>query len=443
MKRAELLVVLALSGGGCMRFSHRPPPGPREATAPWRPAAELEERLPHGNDGEVLLDDRDGLSPDEAAVLAIRNHPRLRAARAERGTGEAELLRAGLLANPEVETSLSFPLSGEDASVVGYEGGVTWELAPLYSRGAEKRSAEENLLSLDLDIAWEEWLAAQSARLHAIRAIYLARRAEVAKEIERTWSERLNSLRDARSANAVTELAVVAAERSYAEARVERLGLEQELASERTELHRSIAVDPEREIVLDLSFQPSEEKLDRALLLDGLPERRLDLLALQRAHRSHDEAARAAVLAQFPPVAIGFQSTREVDGVASAGVLLNVEIPLFDRNQSAVTRETSERTRIEAEYEARLLDARADVIRSLQEIELLREQLAASRDAARAARRLADLARTAVRSGALSQLQAAEILESSSDSRLRVLRIESSLAELEVALSLAAGTSRW
>ncbi len=438
--KSALLAAIALAPlmVACAGFPYQAPPGPRPIPAPWRPEIVLRERVPRGPEGEVVLDDRDGLSPDEAAILSVDQNPRLRAIRAERGIGQAELIAAGVLPNPRLDGSLDPFMFGPEARVIGYGVGLSWNVTPLLSRGARVSAAEEGLASIDLDIAWQEWQVAQSGRLHAARCIYLDRRVHVARELEETWQQRAEALRQARTAGAVTELEATNAERSRAEARVIRLELDQRLVAERAELNRAIGIDPTRELTLDLGFTPSVTTAIDGLL-DELPRRRLDLIALQRAQRSHDEALRAAVIAQFPPVDIGIQTRREVDQNGSVGVTLNFELPFFDRNQAAVARERARRTQIEAEYEARLFEARADVLRTIRELGLVSEQLVAAREAGEASGRLAELARTAATSGALSPLIAANILEQAFASRLRALEIEQTLVELRIALAVASG----
>jgi outer membrane protein TolC len=371
--------------------------------------------------------------------MAVDQNPRLRAVRAERGIGQAELVVAGILPNPRLDGSLDFPVSGVDAKVLGYGVGLSWNVTPLLSRGARVSAAEENLASVDLEVAWQEWQVAQAARLHAIRSIYGERRVRLARELEQTWQQRLDALRQARAANAVTELEVANAERSFTEARVRRLEIDQQLVAERAALTRALGIDAAREVVLDASFRPVSAAPRSDGLLDELPRRRLDLLALQHAHRSRDEALRAAVIAQFPAVDVGFHAARGVDQVGSAGITLSFEIPFFDRNQGNVAREHARRIQVEAEYDARLLEARADVLRTVRELGLVQEQLVAAREAKEAASRLAELARAAAVSGALSPLLAADILERSYASRLRMVEIEQTLAELQIALAVASG----
>jgi outer membrane protein TolC len=443
MSRDVIFVCAALCSPmlACAGFTHQEPPGPRPLPSPWRPVSVVRERLPRGAAGEVVLDERDGLSPDEAALLAIDQNPRLRAARAERGIGEAELLAAGVLPNPRLDGSLDIPVASgsEEMTVIGYGAGLSWNVTPLLSRAARVAASDENLASIDLEIAWQEWQVAQAARLHAVRAIYLERRVSLARELEGTWRQRLDALRGARTAGAVTELDVTTAERSFADAQVARLEFEQHAVAERAELSRAIGSDPARDVVLDLSLSPRSTSPNRQTVLDELPRRRLDLIALQHAQRSDDEALRAAVIAQFPPVEIGFHARREVDQNTSLGIDLSFELPFFDRNQADVARAEARRTRVEAEYDARLLEARADVVRTLRELELVGEQLVAARDASAAARRLAEQAHSAAISGALNPLIAADILDRSYASRLRELDVEQTLVELQIALAVASG----
>jgi outer membrane protein, heavy metal efflux system len=423
----------------CAPATHPPPVGPQPVPSGWEPEVRLREKLPRGAPREIVLDDRDGLSVDEAAILAIDQNPRLRAARAGRGIDQAELLAAGLLPNPHLDGSLDVPIFGPEAKVLGYGAGMSWNVTPLISRSARVSAATENLVAVDLEIAWQEWQVAQAARLHTIRAICLQRRAALARELEQTWEKRLQGLRQALAQGALTALEVSSAQRAHADARVQRLQLDQLYVAERAELNRALGIEPSRQMALDASFQAADAISSLDALLAQLPSRRLDLLALQHAQRSGDERLRAAVLAQFPPLEIGFNTRREVDREGSLGIALSIELPFFDRNQAAVAHERARTTQVAAEYQARLLDARADVARAAAEWAIVRQQLTAAREAARAADQVAEQTRTAALSGAMSQLLATDVLERAYRSRLEVLEIEQASAELEVALALASG----
>ncbi len=436
-----LILALWLAVGGCAGPPHRLPSEPRPVPAAPQPEVVLRERLPLGSGGEAVLDDRDGLSPDEAAIMAIDQNPRLRAIRAQRGIARAEIVAAGILPNPRLETAVDFPVSGE-ADVLGYGIGLAWNVSPLLPRSARTSAARENFVSVDLEVAWQEWQVAQAARLYAIRSICIERRVRLAREIEEAWQQRFTALRQALAGQAVTQIEVTTAERFFAEACVNRLELERQLVAERGLLNRALGISAAVDIILDDSCNVPGTMPPVEDLLAALPHRRLDLLALQHAHRSRDEAVRAEVIARFPTVEIGFRAGRGVDRIGSAGLTLSFEIPFFDRNQHNVSRARAQLIEVEAEYDARLLEAQSDTLRTVKEIVLVQEQLAAAREASEAAGRLAELAGIAGVGGALNPLLAADILERYHTSRLRMLEIEQVLAELQIALAISSGVYR-
>ncbi len=147
------------------------------------------------------------------------------------------------------------------------------------------------------------------------------------------------------------------------------------------------------------------------------------------------------MIARFPTVEIGVQVAREVDRVGSAGVSLAFEIPFFDRNQGNIALERARRVQVEAEYDARLLEARAEVVRLVSEIALVDQELKAATDGASAAARIAELSRSAAMSGALTPLVAVDMQERAFSAQLRRLAIEQARAELVVALALTTGTN--
>jgi len=387
----------------------------------------------------VVLDDADGLSPDEAALMALSENPRLRAKRAERGLAEAEIVRAGLLPNPRLDVSVSDPTAGRDATVLGYGAGISWNVTPLLSRSQRLAAAKEHGASVDLEIAWEEWQVANAAHLHAVRVIFLERRVRITRKIETALARRLDGVRAAREADALTEEEVVRREQALSEARIRRLDLEEQLGLERASLARSIGYDARLEPTMQSTWEPPRASPDAEGTLEALPGRRLDLLALQRAERSGDHALQAAILARFPAIDIGIETSRDVDRLGAAGLTLSIGLPFFDRNQAEIARARATRAEVEAEYEARLATARAEVVRILRALPLVAREEAAAAEATETATRLADRARTAETAGSLSPARAAELRLRSLEARLRQIRIEQSRAEILDALALASG----
>jgi hypothetical protein len=90
----------------------------------------------------VNFDLRDGLSPDEAAILAVIANPQLRALRDQKGLAQAQLIQAGILPNPKLSYSLDIPMAGAiEGTVKGYGLGLGWDIISLLTRGAKLAAA--------------------------------------------------------------------------------------------------------------------------------------------------------------------------------------------------------------------------------------------------------------------------------------------------------------
>ncbi|HET7222180.1 MAG TPA: TolC family protein, partial [Rhodanobacteraceae bacterium] len=128
--------------------------------------------------------------------------------------------------------------------------------------------------------------------------------------------------------------------------------------------------------------------------LDEMPERRPDLLALQAGYASQQETLRAAILAQFPAITVGFVRARDNSNISSAGFSIGLSLPLFDGNRGNIAIERATRQQLHDEYSARLLADRNDVRRLLADLQsdhaqrnalaAHAAQLAQARDAAQA-----------------------------------------------------------
>ncbi len=59
--------------------------------------------------------------------------------------------------------------------------------------------------------------------------------------------------------------------------------------------------------------------------------RRPDLLGLEAGYRAQDQRYRAALLAQFPALNVGFTRGRDNAGVYSSGIGITLSLPVFNR----------------------------------------------------------------------------------------------------------------
>lgn len=438
---AALALLSLLPSFGCMRHLHQDPPGPMPIPVPWQAESTFRTKLQRGEQGEVVINDKDGLSPDEAAILAIDHNPSLLAFRAKRGIAKAELISAGILPNPQLDANGSAPIGGRDAHMLGYGIGLSWNIAALISHSSRIEAAQEHEISVDLEIAWQEWKVAQSAKLHTVRLIYLARQIAIIQQAVSYWEKIVANYKTARASQASTELELARAERSLAEWGLKKQDLELKSVVENTALAHDLGVKPGKVLKVQTSWHPRMDKPKVTELLAGLTKRRLDLIALQHAQQSSDEAMHSAALASFPAIDIGLHMGQEVDGVKSVGLSLSIDLPIFDHKQGELAINHARRISIEDEYAARLSLARTQTTRYEQEISILLKQLATAEKAASTATKLAALARSSADSGAMDKILAADSQDHAFESRLRKLCTEESLTEAQIALSISAGVA--
>src|SRR5437762_11926628 len=89
-------------------------------------------RLPNHSQGQLAVDLRRGIGPDDAATIALYSNPALRAIRDRRGLAAAQLIQAGTLPNPVVSYARDLLTSGLPAGTRdGYTFGAGWEFSAL------------------------------------------------------------------------------------------------------------------------------------------------------------------------------------------------------------------------------------------------------------------------------------------------------------------------
>jgi len=390
----------------------------------------------------IAFDDRDGLSPDEAAVLAVLANPGLRAERDRRGLADAALLEAGLLPNPQLSASLEIPTGGlTQGTVNGYGLGLGWDVSALLSRSARVRSSTAERAAVDLEVAWQEWQTAQAAKLSVYRLLVLEQKIALAREMDDNQALLIELLRQALQEGQSTAPEVGAAVSIANQAHLTRLDLERENEQEKNQLLRLLGQPADAEVRLQegvviptLLLPGSAESL-----LAGLEDRRLDLVALRQGYESEEQTLRAECLDQFPAVNLEIVHARDTGDVITTGPGVTIDLPIFNRNQGRIAQEKATRQALFDEYVSRVAEARADVAALLAEAYTLNEQIRAGIDAGASLSGLADTYREALRQGQADRLTYLEAMTGVEEKELEVLTLQGQLLETRIALELATG----
>jgi outer membrane protein TolC len=174
-------------------------------------------------------------------------------------------------------------------------------------------------------------------------------------------------------------------------------------------------------------------------LLPDLPKRRPDLIALQLGYAAEEMRYRAAILAQFPALVVGFTRARDTTPIYTTGIGVTLNLPIFSRNRGPIAVERATRDLLHTEYQERLNAANSGIHRILAEQRINRQQL---RDVIQG---LADLSQAAAKTDAAFQARDIDALVYASlqgallAKKIERITLEQSLLEQRVALQTLIG----
>jgi cobalt-zinc-cadmium efflux system outer membrane protein len=384
----------------------------------------------------------EGLSPDGAAVLAVLLNPSLRTVRDQRALSEAQLLDAGLLPNPELTYSLDVPTGGDTSGRVNAFGlGLNWNVTSLISRASQVREAKARGEAVDLDIAWKEWQVAQAAKNAVYQLASLKKQLSLAEKDSRYTAENLKHVQEAVAAGTMTSSALIAAQSASRLTDEKLLDLKKQADRQLLQLRRLMGLPSNSPIRLskDIHLPPRVELPAAKALIEGLAQRRLDLLALRRGYDSQEAAVRAAIMDQFPKIGIGPTIGRDTDNVRTTGFGLNIVLPIFNRNQGKIAEERATRQKLFDEYVNRIFEARSDIELIISGIHFTNEQIAAALKNQAALGNLVENYRAALSEGRIDTPVYNAVWNDYLRAQMRASALKGKLAQAVVALQLASG----
>ncbi len=220
--------------------------------------------------------------------------------------------------------SSDFPTAGATTGTVDAFGlGLNWDVTELIAHSAQVDAASQQRASVDLDVAWQEWQAAQAAKMAVYDLVSLSGQAAFAVSSDRRLGDNYKTVQKAVESGLMTALDLSAAETASRMAHATVLDLRKKIAEQRLKLNTALGVPVDANVTLesDLAMPGQMEAPGLDQLVDGLQERRLDLVALRRGYDSQQETLRAAILNQFPRINIGGNQARDTGDVVTTGVL--------------------------------------------------------------------------------------------------------------------------
>jgi len=428
-------VGLALGLAGCASYEPLElPQHPSLAPA----LGQLNLELPSGQaDSPTKLDAERPLTPDQVGLLAVVNNPELAAERGKVAAAEAEVISARALPNPSLTFAYGILVSGP-AMADSITASISQDIQSIITYRPHVAAARSRFRQVRADSLWQEWQVAQKARLLAIGVNADAREIALREQALDLLTRELAQVQQATAAGNLSLTAeapliagVATAQRDLAASRLTQL-------KDWQELDAVLGLQPNVRFSVSAP-EPVTLPQDLDALIETLPTRRPDLVALRLGYDAAEADVRAAILGQFPAFGLGVAGGSDTSNVLSIGPEITMDLPIFNRNQGKIASTRATREQLRAEYLARLDDADGTARGLLVRARTAAENLARAREASTVASEQLEAAQRAYRQGNISQRDRADFQATAFERQVDVLDYERALQENSLALSIELG----
>jgi len=304
------------------------------------------------------------LSLGQISALALYNNPDLKARRVQLKVVDAQLYSASLFPDPQLSTTIDTPLSNAAGLMNAWGLGVGYDILGLITHRAQIDVETNAQSQANLELLWQEWQVIQQSRSLAIQFVSEQKQLTLLETTLTLYQQRYERSSKALVSGDVT-LDVNGTDLTAFVDTSSQINQLQQLHNEtRHALNQLLGLAPN--VPLKFKTFPELTSLNSELIqqyLTSLPNRRPDLLALKKGYDSQEAKVREAILSQFPAINIGANRARDTGGIATAGLSISFNLPLFSGNRGAIAITRATREQLKAEYHARLIQTSIDVDR--------------------------------------------------------------------------------
>ncbi len=297
----------------------------------------------------------DGVTSQEAVAIALWNSPSFQVTLADLGIARADVVEAGLLRNPIF--SLLFPLGPKQL-----EWTLQFPLEALWQRPRRVAAAQANAQAIGERLVWDALTLVAQARTAHADAVIADRRLQLTIE-NADLVQRLAGITEARFRGGdISELEARSARNDAARALVVRQAVEHDRSLARLTLAATLGLDvlaDELDPVPGDRVDPSACGTDLARLEEALASRP-DVRAAEIGIEAAAERARWEDSRVFALIGVLDANGEGVDGY-ELGPGVNLDLPIFSRNQGAIGRAEAELERATHQYAAVRVQVIADV----------------------------------------------------------------------------------
>jgi cobalt-zinc-cadmium efflux system outer membrane protein len=291
------------------------------------------------------------LTADTAVQIALLNNPSLQATYASLGVAQADLVQAGLMRNPILNTVFRFPESG---GPVSWDIGLAFEFLSLFTLPLRKKVAESEFEAARIRVSGAvldhaaETRTAFYAYQAAMQSLEMMRQVAASTQASHHLSKQL------REAGNITDLALAQSRGMAEQARIDLADAEAATMAAREELNIFMGLwGPQTEWkAADRLPELPNAEIDLDRVESRAVERSLDLaLARQNLVTLGRQYGLTKATSLVPDFEVGVEGERD-DRVWETGPGVSFALPLFDQGQARSTAAKAAISGAQSEYEA-------------------------------------------------------------------------------------------
>lgn len=425
----KTVVCLLLAVGGCSSnvVDNTPLPGP---TVTGLTLTALSEAQP--------IDLSSALNSDDIATIAVFTNPELRAIRAREGVSEAQVFAAGLISDPGFSLGADYPRNSAGL-VTALVASIGLDIAALVRRPAAKRAAKAELDAVRLDIAWAEWLVSEQAKIQAIKVPFLERSKVLSSQLRQLAEDELSRSLEAMMRGDLPAASLETRRLAATDAASRDRESENLLAQARLDLNRTLGLDPGQRIDIASTVKMKSSPRDVGDLYLRSVAQRADLKGMRASYEASSANQSLAVLGGYPLPVVAVNAGRDTGAIRTIGPSVSLTLPVWNRGRGELAIANATRAQLRAEYAARLETVRADIASIHTALSIASKQFEEIADDIRPLISQADAVTRAVERGDLSQSASVATRLALLDKQIVENGLSMAVAELSIALEIAAG----
>jgi cobalt-zinc-cadmium efflux system outer membrane protein len=351
---------------------------PVSATSPFLNQSEAVPQEQNAGDGDIpvyaggitnnYVDVRQSVG--DVLQHALAHHPALRVRKYEVEAARARLISARLLPNPEFMLQTSSPTNSDDSSDLATRLMFTIPIGP--KRAWRTAAAQSDIYKTQKALSVETKLILTEAAEAAVEVLYLQEQEQLYKQLKQFSDQAAALQQEQFKIAAVTYRDAVLAELTAFKMEMDRRNTEASLNQAKVRLARAMGLPDAsppllqgRLTVETIAFCPLQSVLNRASQTS--PELAQACGAIQENKQLHTLERWNAL----PDISIGPRVINDLSGPPNdrVGGRIQVDVPIFDRNQGNIA-ETAADVRIScAEYDLARVTTLGDVASLYQELQ--------------------------------------------------------------------------